>query len=71
MLNIVPGRLMSEKNSFYQVNQLLRILRKWGREGQGLPVVNITSGKGPVVKELIPLIIWGTSLLKGKGYSSI
>lgn len=62
---------MSEKNSFYQVNQLLRILRKWGRKGLGLPVVKITSGKGPVVKELIPLIIWGTSLLKGKGYSGI
>lgn len=59
---------MAKKISLKKVNQVLGILKKRGI--LRLLVVQVTGCKGPVLKRLIPIIIWGTSCSQGKDKGS-
>lgn len=65
---IVPSGMVDERNSFEESNQALGVLRE--RRILRLPIVEITGGKGPVIKGLIPILVEGPVVLKERTVES-
>lgn len=60
---------MHGKNSLKKVNRVARILRERGILEH--PIIEITSGKGPIMEGLIPILVRGPGGPQGESHSEI